>query len=444
MQRNRHAAGWTCLACIGLVLWTGGCSQTMPDRAVRMTRGYLYYLDGAGGGRPLSNWSGGIKQGMLEAGYSGAGEMFSWNTGLGVVADQDASVAYKRSKAAELASRIQEYRRQQPAAPVTLMGLSAGTALVVFTLEALPADCQADNVVLLSSSISATYDLTQSLRRVRTRMYVFTSEKDGVLALLVPASGTADRQKGVEPAGLRGFQVPSPVSAETRTQYAKISYIGWKPEFELAGNFGGHTDVVKAPFVQEFIAPLVMLSGARTTPVATNGAGGKMSNPDYDRWARFPDGSWATFEGHQLFNGVQRPVRMVAKLVSKHQDKVVVERTYLMLDNQQEPLRVQTFVAAAAIPPADHPLTSSIAKIVALPPEQLQVAGKNLDCTVLSIEANGSFPEWGSDIVSRMYTNRTVPGGIVKVSLKSHRGSEPFEFDGQVVQYGVPDATAAR
>lgn len=26
-----------------------GCSQQMPDRAERMTRGYIYYLDGAGG-----------------------------------------------------------------------------------------------------------------------------------------------------------------------------------------------------------------------------------------------------------------------------------------------------------------------------------------------------------------------------------------------------------
>ncbi len=33
---------------IALALLAAGCSQQMPDRTERMTRGYVYYLDGAG------------------------------------------------------------------------------------------------------------------------------------------------------------------------------------------------------------------------------------------------------------------------------------------------------------------------------------------------------------------------------------------------------------
>jgi pimeloyl-ACP methyl ester carboxylesterase len=443
MQSNRRLLNRLPLAAIGLACLTAGCSQTMPDRAVRMTRGYLYYLDGAGGGRPLSNWSGGIRQGLLDAGYSGAGEMFSWNTGWGVVADQDSSVEYKRSKAAELASKIQAYRRQQPVAPVTLMGLSAGTALVAFTLEALPVNCQVDDVVLLGASIGATYDLTQALRRVRNRMYVFTSEKDAVLAFLVPQAGTADRQMGVDSAGLRGFRMPYRSTAETVAQYAKISYIGWRPEFVEAGNFGGHTDTVKAPFVQAYIAPLIMRAGASPTTVAAGSR--RVRNPDYDRWAGFAPGASATFEGTQTFGGRRRPVRMVAKLVSRHADKVIIERTYRLLDaGPNEPLRVQTFVAAADIQPQQHPLTCPGAKTVSLPAARLAVAGRSLDCEVRTIQARGDFPEWGRDVSCRMYACRAVPGGVVKVALRSHKQGVPFEFDGQLVQYSLSNGTESR
>ena len=106
-----RTVGQFCLLSGALVMTvlSAGCSQQMPDRAERMTRGYIYYLDGAGGGGMFSNWSGGLRQGLLDAGYTGAGEIFTWNTGLGVVADQDASVEYKRGKASECAQRIQQY-----------------------------------------------------------------------------------------------------------------------------------------------------------------------------------------------------------------------------------------------------------------------------------------------------------------------------------------------
>jgi hypothetical protein len=423
---------------VALAVLSAGCVQpTMPDRAQRMTHGYVYYLDGAGGGGSLSNWSGGLKQGMLDAGYNGAGEIFPWNTGLGVVPDQDASVEYKRSKAAACAQRIQQYTQEHPGAPVTLIGLSAGTAVTVFVLEALPASCPVDNVILCGASISADYDLTRALHCVRNRLYVFTSEKDSVLAFLVPMSGTADRQAGTVPsAGLRGFQMPPGASADTRAQYAKVAYIHWTPEFERYGDFGGHTDALKAPFVQHYMAPLVMAGMARQGQVAS--AAGKVRNPDYERWATLAPGSWVTFEGYQTADGQKQPLRMTAKLVSKHEDRLVVERTYVPIEaGAKEPSRLQEFVVDAMINPAYHPLSSPTAKITDSPGETITIAGKALKCRVRKIQASGDFPEYGKDVSATLWQNETLPGGMARVWLKSSKGNQPFEFRGNVVAYGT-------
>lgn len=421
-----------------VVVWaTAGCSQQMPDRAERMTRGYLYYLDGAGGGGIVSNWAGGVRQGLLDAGYPGAGEIFRWNTGLGVVADQDSSVEYKRSKAVECARSVQQYVQEHPGAPVTLIGLSAGTAVTVFVLEALPQSCLVENVILCGASIASDYDLTRALQRVRNRMYVFTSEKDGVLAFLVPMAGTADRQAGTVPsAGLRGFQMPGRASAETRKEYAKLVHIRWKPEFLREGNLGGHTDTVKAPFVQQHIAPLIMAGMARGVQVASSA--GKVRNPDYERWATLNPGASTTFEGYQIADGLRQELRMTARLVSKHQDRLLVERTYMARDGgQKEPLRVQQFMVEAMIAPSEHPLTSPTAKIEELPAETITINGKPLKCQVRTLRAAGDFPEYGRGVSAKLWQNESLPGGMARVWLKASKDNQPFEFRGDVVTFNA-------
>lgn len=224
--------------------------------------GDVYYLDGAGGGGLLTNWGRGVKKGLDEAGYNGKFVEPKWETGMGVLADQAASVEYKRQKAGEVAAQIREAKSKYPEAPIALMGLSAGTAVAVFTLEALPPDCQVDTVILLGASISSDYDLTRALSRVSGRLYVFTSEHDAVLSFAVPMAGTADRQSGDDPsAGLDGFVLPAGASQTTRRLYSKVTNIAWRSDFEKDGDWGGHTDTTQPRFVRDHIAPLVMQEG---------------------------------------------------------------------------------------------------------------------------------------------------------------------------------------
>ncbi len=230
-----------------------------PDHQERLTRGCVFYFDGAGGGTKKSNYAEGVVEGMLEAGYRGAGELVTWETGKGLVKDQDASVAYKRSKANAGAAKIQRYRKDHPGAPLNLLGFSAGTAEAIFALEVLPESAPVDHVVLLGTSISHDYDLTEALKRVKNKLYIFTSTHDQMLGTLMKFSGTADRKRHNPGAGIKGFVLPAGSSAATRQLYAeKIVTIPYSKEFRKDKDKGHHFDNVKSEFIRDHVGPLLM------------------------------------------------------------------------------------------------------------------------------------------------------------------------------------------
>jgi len=246
----------TSVGCVSKSVWDG---QVQADRKERLTRGCVFYFDGAGGGTKKSNYAGGVVEGMLEAGYKGGGELISWQTGRGLIADQNASVAYKREKAAEGTAKIQAYQKSHPGKPIGLLGFSAGTAEAIFALEVLPESAPVDQVVLLGTSISEDYDLTEALKRVKNKLYIFTSTHDRMLGILMPFSGTADRKFNDPGAGIKGFVLPKGASAATRKLYAeKIVTIPYSKDYRKDGDSGRHFDNVKKEFIRDEVAPLLV------------------------------------------------------------------------------------------------------------------------------------------------------------------------------------------
>lgn len=236
----------------------GGCVD-FGSRGIRPQYGdkhdgRVYFLDGAGGGSFVTNWGGGILDGLREAGFKGDFVPVLWQTGLGAVADQSASVAYKRTEGTRFAAAMRRFHRDNPRSPIYIIGLSAGTAVAAYALETLPLDFQVDQVVFLESSLSTDYDLTRALRRVRGNLFVFTSAWDPILLLGVTVTGTADRNRAPA-AGIEGFRVPRPATEETHTLYQKLINEDWKPEFALRGNLGGHVGGTERGFVRDFIVP---------------------------------------------------------------------------------------------------------------------------------------------------------------------------------------------
>jgi pimeloyl-ACP methyl ester carboxylesterase len=259
------------VAC-ALALASTGCVSSQPDFN---SHGVVFYCDGAGGGG-ITNWGPGVQRGLKDAGFTGTFDEFSWETGLGVLADQTEAVSAKRAQARKLADQIKAYKAQYPGSPVHLMGLSAGTAIVAFTLEELPEKASVDTAVMLSGSISSSYDMTKALRRVKGDMYVTTSPNDTILSGVVPMTGSADRKNvGDYVVGIYGCQLPLGASAEIRRLYSKIVIIRWEPSFRQFGDAGGHTDTTNASFVQHVIAPLIMREGPRHMQVHPRGSAGK-------------------------------------------------------------------------------------------------------------------------------------------------------------------------
>jgi hypothetical protein len=262
------------LLCAGLVVFATGCASKptglptpLPDRAARMEKGYIVYLDGAGGGTAKKNWSEGVKEGILQAGYTGGGEMYSWETGKGLKADQVASLEYKRPKALGAARHIEKYVADYPGRPIEILGFSAGTAIGIFALEALAPDTKINNIVLLGASISHDYDLTKALKHVDGKLYIFTTTHDKMVGFFMKFTGTTDRKQHDAGADIHGFVLPPNASEETRELYAeKIVTIPWRESMTKYGDKGHHFDNIKMEFIRDYAAPLLMGKGEGALP----------------------------------------------------------------------------------------------------------------------------------------------------------------------------------
>jgi pimeloyl-ACP methyl ester carboxylesterase len=410
------------------------------DVQARCERGYVYYLDGAGGGSVLTNWSAGVREGLHNAGYPGWGEMFSWETGLGVALDQVASNEYKRAKANELARTIVAFERENPNTPITLIGHSAGAVVAVFTLEALPERPIVENVVLLSGSLSTDYDLTKALARVRQHVYIFTSDRDAILSVLLPITGPADRDADTNNViGVCGATLPASASPETERQYAKVTEVRWNPSFSSFGHRGEHLDSVNELFIRAFVAPLVF-----AVPTGEPGVCpplGKVRNPDYQAWASFAPGSWAVLEGTCKHDGRIDICNVKTTLVSRTADSAVIERE-LMIDNQRPselPFR-QRSILMADIDPQDHPLTHAAAHVLVLGQAGWPVQGKTTWCDIRRVAVPGKFDFWGDDIRADIYTASGVPGYVAYIELSTTLDGKPYKFALRATEYLVASA----
>ena len=218
----------------------GGCgSPTTCPRAI--------FLDGAG----WYTGDGPVRAGLREAGFVGPVERFGWASLLGPVPDHILAGGL-HPKIGALADRISELRKANPSGKIVLVGLSAGTSILVRALERLPDDVQVDYVVLLSPSISSRHDLGPALRHVRHRLYATSSEHDTLLAAAPTSAGLG----GGRPAGRFGFELPE--SGPSRMEYSKVVPLPWQPSYAAYGWNGGHVSVTSREFIRVVIAPRIL------------------------------------------------------------------------------------------------------------------------------------------------------------------------------------------
>ena len=228
-------AGWTALAL------SVGC---VPAFGPKAKYGLVIYAPGAG---HIDFGDVGIRKGLQEAGFQGQVATYAWTIApLNPVLDQELRIN-ARIRAAGLTRLIERYLDEYPGRPIHLIGLSAGSGIVIWAVEGLEDDKKVDNVVLLASSLWHRYDVSKALPHIRGKIYNFYSPEDPILGAPVKVFGTIDGKFGQDAAGAVGLHPP--VGAD------RVVNIAWRPEFKKYGYYGGHTDATSPQFVKEFIAP---------------------------------------------------------------------------------------------------------------------------------------------------------------------------------------------
>ncbi len=167
-----------------------------------------------------------------------------------------------------------------------------------------------------------------------------------------------------------------------------------------------------------------------------------VANPNYAGWAAFEPGASVTMQGTQKDGKRTDNVTMTEKLLSKDAEKVVIERTVQL---EQGPPHVGTRVEKAVIDPVDHPRTHPSAQIKPKGTEKIVVGDKKVLCAVWELTVNAAVPgfvDQSQDMWIRSWRNTAVPGGLVKVLLKTKTRFRQIELDGQVIRFsGTLSAT---
>ncbi len=231
-----------------------GCAS--PEDRARANFGKTYYIDGAG------NWGFGVSEvakALDAAGYKGSVEAYMWTTSFNPAIDQvNRPAAHLR--AAGLSDKIRDYLKTYPDNDVNIISLSAGTGVGTWAVEALPKDMKINNMVLLGSSLSSTYDMTKTFAHMKGRIFVYYSSADPILGGPVRVLGTIDGGMA-DAAGLVGLQ-------SRGAPRGRIVNIPWRPEYAEYGWAGGHTDSTSEPFIRRFVSQHIIAASTPARPPA--------------------------------------------------------------------------------------------------------------------------------------------------------------------------------
>jgi hypothetical protein len=156
---------------------------------------------------------------------------------------------YERNcfRAKRLAEQITCFRREHPDVKLSIVALSGGAPISVFSLEALPADVAIERLVLLSGAISPGYDLTKALAHVNQEVINYHSRRDWlILKWGTKMFGTGDRVRS-QACGYSGFDTrrACPSGCDDLVQ------IEWHTGLRKFGNRGGHIGSVAREFIDE-------------------------------------------------------------------------------------------------------------------------------------------------------------------------------------------------
>lgn len=240
-----------------------GCAASRPRVACcipQPARGVVYVVDGAGAHDSAPRK---LETSVLAMGLPLDVRPFPWSHGLGLGLADVLDVAHTRREGGRLAAEVVRCQRERPDLPVSLVGYSAGCAVVLAAAECLPAD-SLGRIVLLAPAVSSSYDLRPALASARGGLDAFISERDRLwLGFGTAIAGTSDGRH--EPAAGRvGFQPPTVCPGEAWLA-DRLKQHPWSPYVAWTGHTGGHSGSLQPCYLQSFVLPLLAPDERRVT-----------------------------------------------------------------------------------------------------------------------------------------------------------------------------------
>ena len=255
----------TVIATLVILAPCTGCFNTPTPTVHEEKRGLVYVFPGIHGG-PW--YLGPAYRAYRDAGVDCAIRIDEWESPLCDGLGHLQNLKVNRSHAAKVASRLVAYRAEYPGAPICLVGYSAGGGIALLVTEAVPANLRLQNVVLVQSAVSPTYDLAAALRRIDGQLVNLYSPLDWfVLGLGTRSFGTVDRAH-VASCGKDGFDLTQAVPDEALR--ARVVQRRWKPEMIWTGHDGGHGGILLHAWNKKYVAPW-LLRASQPSDAATGG-----------------------------------------------------------------------------------------------------------------------------------------------------------------------------
>jgi pimeloyl-ACP methyl ester carboxylesterase len=183
-------------------------------------------------------------------------ETFDWTHGHWRILADQLDREHALEEGAKLASHVIELEHRYPGIRVSLMGHSAGSAVVLAAAESLPPG-SLERIVLLAPAVATDHDLRPALTCTRQGVDVFYSTSDVFyLGVGVAILGNADRERTAA-AGRVGFR-PTLAGPEDAALYTKLRQYPWDPCLDWTGNHGGHYGAYQPGFLRAAVLPLLL------------------------------------------------------------------------------------------------------------------------------------------------------------------------------------------
>jgi predicted esterase len=234
--------------------YCAGWADARLDTPLTDARPVVWVLDGAG---DLKGCSNSLAQVNTQMGEPVELVPFSWSHGHRRLYLDQTDTAHAREQGSRVAAAILERKAREPGRRIVVVGHSAGCAVALAAGDVLPIEA-IDRLMLLSPSVSTTYDIRPALVSAKEGMDVYISKKDWVaLGFVVRVVGTTDNNASGVAAGRYGFQ-PTGANALTASEAARLHQHFWSPDVAWTGNTGGHHGVHAPEYVKSFLMPLMM------------------------------------------------------------------------------------------------------------------------------------------------------------------------------------------